>query len=229
MFKYETHLHTAEASGCASSTGAQMAEQYKAAGYTGIIVTDHFFNGNTAVPQSLDWQERVELYCRGYENALVRGREIGLDVFFGMEYGDGCSDFLVYGVDKEWLKKNDHIIEIGTESFLKYARSQGFIVIQAHPFRERDYIFSTLHAPRLTDGVEIVNHGQNDECNRRAEIYAQWYGLPVTEGSDAHNSGAAAKGGGILSPVRFSSALDYGRAVVNGSIRLCSRSEKSDN
>ena len=42
-YVYETHMHTSEASACAGSTGTQMARAYKAAGYTGIIVTDHFF------------------------------------------------------------------------------------------------------------------------------------------------------------------------------------------
>lgn len=42
-YLYETHMHTSEASACAGSTGAQMARAYKEAGYTGIIVTDHFF------------------------------------------------------------------------------------------------------------------------------------------------------------------------------------------
>ena len=58
-----------------------MAVKYKEEGYTGIIVTDHFFNGNTTVPRDLPWEERVELFCKGYENAKAKGDEIGLDVY----------------------------------------------------------------------------------------------------------------------------------------------------
>ena len=47
-YLYETHMHTSEASACAGSTGAQMARAYKEAGYTGIIVTDHFFKTASA-------------------------------------------------------------------------------------------------------------------------------------------------------------------------------------
>ena len=39
---YETHLHTSEASACSIITGAEQARTYKEAGYSGIIVTDHF-------------------------------------------------------------------------------------------------------------------------------------------------------------------------------------------
>ena len=37
MYIYETHMHTSEASDCAECTAVQMADKYKAEGYTGII------------------------------------------------------------------------------------------------------------------------------------------------------------------------------------------------
>ena len=42
MFKTETHLHVSEVSRCARLTAAEMVEQYRAKGYTTLIVTDHF-------------------------------------------------------------------------------------------------------------------------------------------------------------------------------------------
>lgn len=50
MFRYETHLHTAEGSGCASASGAEQARRYKALGYDGIIVTDHFSMATVLLP-----------------------------------------------------------------------------------------------------------------------------------------------------------------------------------
>lgn len=220
MYKYETHLHTSEASGCSECKGAEMAEKYKSEGYTGIIVTDHFFNGNSAVPRDLPWERRIEIFCTGYENAKKKGDEIGLDVFFGFEYGDGCSDFLVYGLDKNWLLKNNHILEMELTHFLEYARSSGGMVVQAHPFRERDYIRSTTHAPHFVDAVETVNKSHAPIFNERAKIYAGWYNLPETAGSDAHNVTNRWYGGGVLSEKKFSSALDYMNAVVCGKVTL---------
>lgn len=217
MYKYETHMHTLEASACANSSGAEMADKYKAEGYTGIIVTDHFFNGNSAVPFSLPWKERIELYCTGYENAKKRGDKIGLDVFFGFEFGDGGSDYLVYGLDKQWLIQNDHILDMGLTGFLEYARFSGGFVVQAHPFRDYDYIRSTTHAPHFTDAVETVNASHirwgHAEFNDRAKLYAEWYGLPATGGSDSHNAYDKWYGGGIMSEKRFTSVADYSKAV----------------
>lgn len=220
MYKYETHMHTREASACAWSSGAEMAEKYKAEGYTGIIVTDHFFNGNSAVPRDLPWEERIELYCKGYENAKARGDRIGLDVFFGFEYGDGGSDFLVYGLDKAWLLENDFILDMELTRFLEYARSCGGMIVQAHPFRDYEYIRSTTHAPHFVDAVETVNMSNKPEFNERAEIYAGWYGLPRTGGSDSHNTTFRWYGGGVLSERKFESALDYAKAAANGEISL---------
>lgn len=108
-FRYETHLHTCEGSACASASGAEMARAYKELGYTGIFVTDHFFNGNTAVPLCLPWRERIERFCLGYEHAREEGEKIGLDVFFGFEYGVRGADFLVYNLDREWLIRHKDI------------------------------------------------------------------------------------------------------------------------
>ena len=69
-YKYETHLHTSEASKCGTSAGAEYISVYKKLGYDGIFVTDHFFGGNTAVSHELDWHTRIEQYCSGYEHAL---------------------------------------------------------------------------------------------------------------------------------------------------------------
>ncbi len=221
MYRYETHLHTAEGSACSDSTGAEMAEKYKAEGYDGIIVTDHFYNGNTAVDRSLPWKEWIAGYCLGYEHAKARGDEIGLDVFFGIEYGDGCSDFLVYGLDKQWYMEHDDIMQLDMKQFLILARSCGAYIIQAHPFREAPYINGTLHCPLLVDGVETVNASHRDpRFDERAKAYAQWYGLPATGGSDSHNTTSRYYGGGVLSPKRFTCAADYAKAVIAGGITI---------
>ena len=221
LYKYETHMHTLEASACGHSTAAAMADKYKAEGYTGIFVTDHFFNGNTCVPRDLPWEERVELYCKGYEHAKARGDEIGLDVFFGFEYGDGGSDFLVYGLDKQWLLDNDDILDMELTHFLEYARYCGGFVVHAHPFRDYEYIRKTVHCPHFVDAVEVINASHlYPEFNERAKLYAQWYDLPVTAGSDAHNTTDRWFAGGVVSKTPFHTISDYAEAVKNGELEL---------
>ena len=52
-YLYDTHVHTSEGSACGQNTGAEMARAYQKAGYAGIVVTDHFFYGNTEADRSL--------------------------------------------------------------------------------------------------------------------------------------------------------------------------------
>ena len=225
MYKYETHMHTMEASACANSSAADMADKYKAEGYDGIFITDHFFNGNSAVPRDLPWDERIELYCAGYENALKRGKEIGLDVFFGIEYGNGGSDFLIYGLDKQWLLDHDYILDMGLTQFLELARSEGAFAVQAHPFRDYPYIRSTTHCPHFVDAIEIINasHPLDTPFNDRAAEFAGWYDLPVTAGSDAHNTTDRWYGVGVVSETPFKSYKDYAEAVRSGKLTLLNR------
>lgn len=53
------HAHTSQVSRCAKIEGKELARYYKSIGYTGLIVTDPFFNGNTIVPADLPWEERM--------------------------------------------------------------------------------------------------------------------------------------------------------------------------
>lgn len=220
-YKYETHMHTSQGSACGRSTGAEMAIAHKEAGYTGIFVTDHFFNGNCAVPKELPWEERVELFCKGYEEAKAEGDRIGLDVFFGFEYCYDAADFLVYNLDKEWLKAHPDIDKWEPRKAFAAMRADGGFIIHAHPFRERDYINHIHLFPRDVDGVEVMNGGQKDFplMNERAEVYAMMYELPKTSGSDGHHADAL-KMCGVEAPMRIKEPTDYLKLMQTGRLTL---------
>lgn len=219
-YRYETHLHTCEGSACASASGAEMARVHKELGYTGIFVTDHFFNGNTAVPRELPWRERVRLFCLGYEHARDEGEKIGLDVFFGFEFGVHAADFLVYNLDQEWLEQHEDIDRMDARKAFLLMRQSGGFIIHAHPFRERDYIDHIELFPRDVDGVEIVNgaHLKQPEMNDRARIYAMMYGLPGTAGSDSHHLRALPQSGVEL-PRKVVRATDYLEMIRAGEVK----------
>lgn len=188
-YRYETHLHTCQASACGRSTGSEHARFYKDAGYQGIIVTDHFFGGNTAVPKNLPWKERVEWFCSGYEDALSQGQRIGLDVFFGWEQGFERDEYLVYGLDKAWLLRHPEVERWTRAQQLEEVHRAGGCVIQAHPFRDRAYIPRILLGLRYCDGIEVANAGNQPYNDAYAARYAQALGLFGIAGSDNHLSG----------------------------------------
>lgn len=227
MYKYETHLHTSEGSSCASTPAAEMARAHKAAGYDGVFVTDHFFNSSTTVPKELPWEQRIDLYCKGYENALEEGKKIGLDVFFGVEWTVCGMDFLIYNKDKQWLKENERLLmEADERELFDEVRKTGGFIVHAHPFREACYIPHFSLYPYHVDAVEVINtrnsnpiFGGKKGLNERAKSYAEMFGIPETSGSDTH-SAAHIVNGGILVPERITEPEDYLRQIKNGSVVL---------
>lgn len=217
MYKYETHLHTSEGSACSYSSAADMVKAHKDAGYDGIFITDHWLNGNTAVPRDLPWEDRVELYCRGYEHALEAGSRIGLTVLFGIEYNVRATDFLVYGIDKNWLLTHEfYLTEADERAFFGKVHEDGGFIVHAHPFRQAPYIHHIRLYPQDIDGMEVVNasHSPDTNYNDLAKVFAKMNNIHATGGSDTHCADRLF-GGGIEVPDPILTPADYYRQLVN--------------
>lgn len=220
---YETHFHTKESSACSQNTAEELVYAYKEAGYTGIIVTDHFYRGNCAVDRNMPWEDWAEAFFRGYENAKTAGEKIGLQVFSGWEESYQGNDFLVYGLDKEWVKKHPELKEVTVEEQYELIHRAGGMVIHAHPFREAWYVPEIRLFPSCVDGVEIFNasHYEKDpgEDGRslfdvRALDYALKHNLAQTGGSDIHSVNLLY--GGMAFARKLDSIQDYIKAVLAG-------------
>lgn len=222
-YLYETHLHTSEASACARSTGAEMARACKEYGYTGIFVTDHNWGGNTCVDRSLSWDAWVDQFCLGYEHAKAEGDKIGLDVFFGYEAGYDATEFLLYGIDKVWMKAHPELRSVSVEEQYELVHEAGGLVMHAHPYREEAYIPEVRLMPDWVDGVEGINAAHHwysgtmrDKTvfDKRAVAYAKAHAFPLSAGSDIHSTNLF--GGGMAFRRKLRSAADYVQAVLGG-------------
>lgn len=222
-YLYETHLHTSESSACAQKPGAEMARACKEYGYTGIFVTDHNWGGNTAVDRTLPWEEWVEQFFKGYEHAKAEGDRLGLDVFFGYEAGYNGTEFLIYGLTKQWMKEHPELQAASIEEQYELVKQGGGLVVQAHPYREEWYIPQIRLFPDYVDGVEGINAthsnpkstAHNDpKFDDRAVAYANKKGLPMSAGSDIHSTNLF--GGGVAFARKLRSVADYVQALKGG-------------
>lgn len=206
MYIYEMHCHTNIASKCGSFTPQELVHTYHSQGFDGVVVTEHFFNGNCSIDNTLPWNEMVEQYCSAYEKVKEEGDKVGLKVFFAFEYSannnpfgyfvDGAknsvagTDFLIYGLDKNWLlSKDKSILELSVNDFMKMVREDGGFVVQAHPFRlAKSYMDHISLFPNYTDGIEVLNTSPNTlgRANKLAKKYAKEYNFYRIAGSDAH-------------------------------------------
>ena len=211
---YETHLHTIEASACSRTPGADYIAYMKDLGYSGIIVTDHFFTGNSAVPKFLPWDKKIEQYCSGFEHAKeAAGKDF--TVLFGIEYNFQGDEYLLYGLSKEWLLDNPDIEEKDRFQIYELVHQGGGIMIHAHPYRERGYLSAIHLTPGVCDGAEVYNAANPDWQNALGYEYATEHGFLMAGGSDIHYFGQTDMGG-MSFPYPIETIDDYVKAFMAG-------------
>lgn len=220
MYKYETHLHTYPVSACAKYDVRLNLEFYKNMGYDGVFITNHFLNGNINIDSDMDFSKKIDFYLSDYYAAKSLEDEIGIKVFFGIEYSYKGTDFLIYGLTPEWYIKHPEFLEMPTKQALALAIEEGALVIHAHPFREAGYIDHIRLFPRSVHGVEIINACRTDFENDMAKDYADNYKLLYFAGSDNH----IASNQKILSGVSFETPLvdelDFVKRVKNNQMGI---------
>lgn len=193
MYCWETHTHTAEISPCGVVSTADTVETYIREGYTGIVITNHFSRYGLSYVQGRPWKEQVDWFCDGFEAAREAAGD-RLRVLFGAEVnlnGDP-NDYLVYGMTREFLREHPELTEMSIEKLSALVRTNGWLLIQAHPFRNGMRIVP----PDRLDGVEAFNGNlRHDSRNFLAAQWAARYGLLTISGSDFHETEDTARGG----------------------------------
>lgn len=216
IYRYETHLHTKEASACSSCWAEDYIDLYQKLGYSGIIVTDHFYHGNTCIPRDLPWSEWVDRFCLGYEHAKEEGDKKNFQVFFGWEENFNGDEYLIYGLDKEWLHRHPEMLSWNQQEQFDVVRKDGGLVVQAHPFRERDYLREINLHPNQVDAMEVANLGNQCYMDTLAYEYCNRNGIIMTSGSDMHHAGNVSNQCfGMQFEKRLESIHDYVTAIKN--------------
>lgn len=220
MYKYETHLHTYPVSKCGKVGVRENLEFYKSLDYDGVFITNHFLDGNINIDKDVPYEEKIKFYFSDYEEALSLADEIGIKVFLGAELSYKGTDFLVYGLDKEWFLSHPEIMDMPKSTELPFLMKNGALVIQAHPFREAAYIDHIRLFPRSVHGVEVINGCRKDFENDRAADYAQNYELLKFAGSDNHTGSAQKKLAGMCSDKPIQDERDFVERVLNGEMQI---------
>ena len=185
-YRFEMHYHTKEASPCAVMAAEDGIRQYKAEGYDGIIVTDHFNADVEGRSGQCSWQEAADRFLGGYSAAKKTGDDCGLAVFLGaeMRFPENYNDYLLLGLTEELIRENEWVYEKSLPEFYEFVKQHQLFLIQAHPFRS----VCTPADPRFLDGVEVFNgHKGHDSHNDLAAAFARDNGLVPIVGSDCHD------------------------------------------
>ena len=233
MYKLELHCHSREVSACATCSAQELVDVYRAAGYSGIVSTNHINRGTYGKMEDAPWEEKAAYFMAGYE-ALKRAAGDDLDVLLGCEINltplqplpeeylaQGWmyyypNDYLVYGVTEEWLFRAGDMRRMTLEALSRSVREAGFFFVHAHPFR-RDTV---MRDPGLFDGYEVFNgNPRHNSNNDLADAWASLRGKIRTSGSDFHKPDDPACGG-ILTEERIRDNETLLRVLRAGSYRL---------
>lgn len=222
-YKTELHCHCNTVSACAQEEPEALAEQYIAAGYSTIVLTDHlsrftYLQSTRGDISGADWQEKIDYFLSGYERVCraARGR---MNVILGVELrlNETKSDYLIYGVDEAFLRANPDMMDMRLREISALVREAGGLFVQAHPFR--NYI--TVSPPELLDGVEVCNlNARHDSRNDIAALWAERFSLIPTSGGDYHRRGDIENGGGIVTDVEIKSGEQLVSVLRSGSYKI---------
>lgn len=190
----ELHTHTKESSSCSKVPAKQMIESYKKEGYSTIVITDHCSESKMNRLGNISWKEKIDYVYKGFDIAQQYGNELDMNILLGVEVTLQItdSDYLIYGIDKKFLYENERIYEYTLEKLHKICKKKGYLLVQAHPFRD-DIELAPLEN---IDGIEVYN-GCKDEISRndKALEYGKSTNKILTSGSDFHALNDLAQGG----------------------------------
>jgi len=196
---YETHMHTSEVSACALNSAKEQIKFYKKMGYAGVIVTDHFVNGNSTCPKNYSWEKKMNHIIKGFVEAKKAGIKHDIDVFLGWEYTIRGTDFLTYGLGLDFLLENPDLARLSAEQYSSRVRQNGGFLAQAHPYRNAFYIDRPFPvSPHFIDAVEVRNSADSEGTNSRAFEFAATHNIPMQAGTDSHKINSHAYSGIIL-------------------------------
>ena len=200
MYKLELHCHSQEVSVCSTCPAPELIARYKAAGYSGVVSTNHINRGTYKAMEEWPWEKKADHFIRGFETLKAAAGE-DFDVLLGCEtnltpvpelteeqIAQGWAryvpnDYLIYGVTPEWLYSTGDMRYMTMEELSRSAREAGFLIVHAHPFRHG----TTVMNPELYDGYEVFNGDpRHNSHNDLADVWADLNHKIKTSGSDFH-------------------------------------------
>lgn len=214
-FKYELHCHTGCTSRCGRVEPEKIAQLYMEAGYSGIVVTDHY-SPMTFTP---NWnpQSQIDFYLEGYRRMKAQAAGTDFTVLLGMElrHYATANDYLIYGITEDFLFRAGNLMMKSAAKMREFCDENDFLLYQAHPFRP----FITRCNPKYLDGVEVYNGKTPESENKKAEKWALDNKKLMISGSDFHTESHLARGG-IITETKINSNADLIEILKNNKYEL---------
>lgn len=213
MFKTEMHLHTKESSACSWMYAEEMVKAYYDAGYSTLVITDHFLKGD------ISWEEKVEKSLLGYYKAKEAAKKYNINILMSTEMAfekTRPNHYLLLGITEEFLLSNPDISDMSVEEFYPIAKENGILVVQAHPFRDEN-CYPTAD---FVDAIEVYNAcPRKSDYSHKSLKVAEENNLYKTAGSDTHRLEDVGRGG-IMTNTEIKTMDDLIKAIKSQSLEI---------
>ena len=207
-FKTELHAHTSPASQCSQIPPEDEVKTYAALGYDSIVISNHF---GAYMPFADNKQKAIDFFLNDYDIAVKCGKKYGINVILGceMRFRENINDYLLFGIDREFLYDAYDYVDKGIAEFSKFFRNENRVLLQAHPFRDG----MSLADPQYLDGIETYNmHPGHNSRIAVAVKYANEHDFIVSAGTDYHHPGHEGLAS-LLSKTEIKDSFDLARVM----------------
>ena len=181
--------HSKNYSPCGHFSAKEIVEKYKAKGYDGVVLSNHFFINDKYL---IDKKGYGDFFLEGYLEFQEECKKAGIVPYLGMEIRFNKisnNDFLLYGINKDDIYGALEYLDKDLETFYKEFKRDDILIFQAHPYRNG----CTPEKPDFLDGAEAFNmHPGHNNRPPRAVKFAKENNLLICGGSDFHEEGREA-------------------------------------
>ncbi len=218
--KVEMHTHTSETSPCAKISAKKLVNMYKNKGYDAVVITDHYSKWVMEHNHIIEPEEFTKFFLGGYHKAYKYVQDNGFDIkiLLGVEVTllEGPNDYLLYGIDEEFLYQNPLLFKMSLKKLYKLCYKNNILLVQAHPYRAYCIPADT----HFLDGAEVYNgNPRHNSNNNKTYKWAKENGLIMTSGSDFHQEEDLAKGG-IITQSSFDSIHQLTEILKNSNYSI---------
>lgn len=79
-----------------------------------MVITDHYYDGFFEALHGMSWNNKIDMYLKGFRLAEEEGKKTGVNILLGMElrFKENFNDYLVYGIDEDFLKHNKELYKL---------------------------------------------------------------------------------------------------------------------
>ncbi len=221
MYKTEAHLHTDEGSPCGKVPAAEMVRLYHEAGYTTLLIADHFAKITVEWMGNPPWETVVDNFFRGYRNAKAEAEKYGMYVLPSPEFSFAGNEnhYLAVGAGPDFFLAHPELPDLNVTQLHKLLRANGLYLVQAHPYREGQHCWPDS---ANVDAMEVIN-GHIRHFNPRHEDWARdvakLHRLGISAGSDAHKVEDVARTA-VLSDTPIKTVEDYFKCIFADKVEV---------